>query len=244
MDAYTLDRYDPAGKDPLDSSWKSAVQGRGSQYASLLETVIKTGNRYEYPVDPLLFMALLKQESGFNPRTVSHVGAVGLAQIMPRTARNLGMSKIFEPDYYQEAGRLMQRERKLRRKAMTLIDTITGENMENTAKEALKLMQTSLECRKKRKALFARYKSDLLKEGIDDRLSPNKAIEYGYRYFAKMLNEQKGDVSLALASYNAGPHRVKHYGGIPPFEETVDYRNRVLRHYHGYILKLNQLRGS
>ncbi|NNU80768.1 lytic transglycosylase domain-containing protein [Halovulum dunhuangense] len=45
--------------------------------------------RHGIPVD--LFMALVTQESGWNPRAVSHKGAIGLAQLMPGTARILGV---------------------------------------------------------------------------------------------------------------------------------------------------------
>jgi len=54
-----------------------------------------------------------------------------------------------------------------------------------------------------------------------------------------MMDLQKGDISLALSSYNAGPGRVDQYGGIPPFSETVTFRNRVLRYYRDYIERLD-----
>jgi len=53
--------------------------------------------------------------------------------------------------------------------------------------------------------LFSEYKRDLLDEGSDDRLQASLAIEHGLKYFAGLMKAQKGDMSLALASYNAGP---------------------------------------
>jgi soluble lytic murein transglycosylase-like protein len=35
------------------------------------------------------------------------------------------------------------------------------------------------------------------------------------------MKNHSGDISLALASYNAGQHRVKEFGGLPPFRETI-----------------------
>ena len=86
--------------------------------------------------------------------------------------------------------------------------------------------------------LFRRYKSELLKKDWDDRLKPGKAIEYGYKYFSGLMKAQNGDISLALASYNAGQHRVKQYKGIPPYRETVKFRNIVLKYYREYRNKI------
>jgi soluble lytic murein transglycosylase-like protein len=43
------------------------------------------------------------------------------------------------------------------------------------------------------------------------------------RYMRELLNKNSGDVDLALASYNAGPSRVRRYGGVPPIPETQNY---------------------
>ncbi|ORE97051.1 transglycosylase, putative [Aurantimonas sp. 22II-16-19i] len=94
-----------------------------------------------------LFVALIDQESRFDPRAVSSKGAQGLGQLMPDTARLLGVSDPFNP----------------------------SENLDGAA-----------------------------------------------RYFTAQL-ARFGDVRLALAAYNAGPHRVEEYGGVPPFRETLAY---------------------
>jgi soluble lytic murein transglycosylase-like protein len=51
---------------------------------------------------------------------------------------------------------------------------------------------------------------------------------------------QKGDITLALASYNAGPHRVTEYNGVPPYTETVTFRNTVLKYYREYMDRVKQ----
>lgn len=49
-------------------------------------------------VDPRLLEALVSVESSFNPRAVSGAGALGLAQLMPGTARALGIQDPFDPE--------------------------------------------------------------------------------------------------------------------------------------------------
>jgi hypothetical protein len=60
----------------------------------------------ELGVDEELAYELVKRESNFNPRAVSHAGAVGLAQLMPDTARELGLneSNWFDPEQNVRAG--------------------------------------------------------------------------------------------------------------------------------------------
>ena len=49
----------------------------------------------KYGIDPALLAAVVKQESNFNPRAQSHVGAKGLTQLMDATARGLGVTDAF-----------------------------------------------------------------------------------------------------------------------------------------------------
>ena len=218
------------------SVWKHVLGKTGSRYISFLESILEKHKNSGYSFDPLLFMALIRQESNFDPRAVSCVGAVGLTQIMPETAKSLGVNKVFKPSYFEKAKSFLVCERRLRHRAMGLTRKITNENMLKLAKNARELMQKSLRCRQKQKELYAKYKWELLRKGTDGRLNPHKAIKYGFKYFSNMMKVQHGDISLALASYNAGPHRVKQYKGIPPFTETKNYVERVLSYYKEYQL--------
>jgi soluble lytic murein transglycosylase-like protein len=179
-------------------------------------------------------MALIKRESNFNHRAISSVGAVGLTQIMPGTGIDLGMKPIFRPSYFNQAVKLLSQERKAEREALSTLKTIDKENGIKVAQRARKLMKKSFSLGKKREQLFSRYKVELLRRGKDSRLDPEESIEHGFIYFLKQMKAQNGDISLALASYNAGPHRVKKYQGIPPFDETVHFRNAVLSYYQDF----------
>jgi membrane-bound lytic murein transglycosylase MltF len=228
----------------LDSGWKRSLGMGGSRYVAFVEPVFEEYERAGYSMDLFLFLALIRQESNFNPRDVSSVGAVGLTQIMPKTAKELGMQNVYMPPYFEKAGSLMERERKLRHRAKSFILKIDDQNKLELAGHARELMQQSITCRRERTKLFSQYKQEILKMGTDDRLDPHKAIKYGYKYFARMMTKQKGDISLALASYNAGPHRVKQYNGIPPYAETVNFRNKVLKYYREYLERIKKYRES
>jgi len=104
-------------------------------------------------IDPALLAGLVKTESNFNPNAQSGVGAKGLTQLMPATARGLG---------------------------------------------------------------------------VTDMSDPAQSLEGGAKFLASLLKQFKGDESLALAAYNAGPGAVQKYGGIPPYEETQRYVPKVL----------------
>lgn len=106
----------------------------------------------KFNVSPDLINAVIRVESSYNPEAVSHAGAMGLMQLMPKTALELGVEKPFDI---------------------------------------------------------------------------NENIEGGTKYLRKMIDRYKGDMDKSLAAYNAGPHNVDLYDGVPNFEETQNYVKKI-----------------
>jgi soluble lytic murein transglycosylase-like protein len=85
-----------------DTSARAEVQYR-QRDSSWLDPIIDKASR-RYGVDSGLIKAVIKAESNFNPQAVSHAGARGLMQLMPATARSLGVSDSFDPEQNVMAG--------------------------------------------------------------------------------------------------------------------------------------------
>ena len=107
-------------------------------------------------VDPRFIHAVIKQESKYDPHAVSPVGARGLMQMMPATAKRFGLK---DPD-----------------------DAAAN-------------------------------------------------VEAGTKYLKWLLKRFDGDVSLALAGYNAGEGSVDKYKGVPPYGETQNYVKKIVATY-------------
>lgn len=73
---------------------------------------------------------------------------------------------------------------------------------------------------------------------VEDSFHPEKNIEGGARYLSYLLKLYKGDLTLALAAYNAGEKAVAKYNyTVPPYRETQNYVKRVFSFYKSYSNK-------
>ena len=85
----------PAASVSKTSATNSISLGENPSRVQLLNMISKISKKYG--VDEKLVQAVIKQESGFNPKAVSHCGAQGLMQLMPATAKGLGVKDTLNP---------------------------------------------------------------------------------------------------------------------------------------------------
>jgi hypothetical protein len=74
--------------------------------------------------------------------------------------------------------------------------------------------------------------------GVRNAFHPQQNVEGGVSYLRMMLDRFSNNVALALAAYNAGPGAVESYGGVPPYPETQEYIERVLRYRQEYLRRV------
>lgn len=185
------------------------------------------------PVDPILVLALLYNESRFHPTVVSPAGAVGMAQFMPDTAEEYGLVPVARRDLwsrYLEVRNAWGRERRQRvddfchrfrvrsfaaedvieralqqRDLAVLAEYRTLAHEPNAADAARSAYAEAVAGDLSEHDFFAGGRETL--RGIDGRVG-YAAVRAAVRYVARQLAEHQGMVSTVAASYNAGPGAV------------------------------------
>lgn len=83
-------------------SWRYSEESQPLWQSKYNDIIVAAARKFD--VDAALVSAVIKAESDYNPRTVSHKGARGLMQLMPATAKRFGVSNSFDPEENIHAG--------------------------------------------------------------------------------------------------------------------------------------------
>ena len=150
--------------NPVHSGYEVHVREKGSfrlasvgGYYPYRDVVVEACSIYR--MDEALIRAVMEVESDYNRYAISSAGARGLMQLMPKTALQLGVRNIWDPQ---------------------------------------------------------------------------QNVQAGTAYLKRFIRRYSGNMELALAAYNAGPSAVQKYGQIPPFPQTKNYVQKVMRLYRDY----------
>ena len=89
----------PEAKEAINLKSKIDLKAQSANLDEIIETFSD-----KYGIDGDFIKAIIKQESGFNPKATSKKGAMGLMQLMPKTAQSLGVSDAYNPWENVEGG--------------------------------------------------------------------------------------------------------------------------------------------
>jgi len=184
--------------------------------------------------NPNLYLSIIDCESEFYRWAISRCGAACVSQLMPDAAKALKL-RAYKPGYYNTAWEWYRQARRYK--------SLAGSNFErNNFEKAKEYKLLYNKWNKKSNTLFDMYKKDLLNKvkgkneeeinRIDQRFILKKAIMAGMDHFADCLKKCNGDARVALGMYNSGFGAVLKYEGIPPYDETMVYVNKVIKKYY------------
>jgi len=91
--------YEPEKLEAINLKSKIDLKAQANDIDTIIDTFAD-----KYGVDSDLIKAIIKQESGFNPKATSKKGAMGLMQLMPKTAQSLGVNDAYNPWENVEGG--------------------------------------------------------------------------------------------------------------------------------------------
>ncbi len=102
---YSIVRLHLTGRSESGAAYDPRLLARASRFDPLIDRAAA-----QAAVAPALLRAVIVVESGFNAHAVSRKGAIGLMQLMPRTARRYGVTDPFDPRQNVHAGALYLRD--------------------------------------------------------------------------------------------------------------------------------------
>jgi len=73
---------------------------------------------------------------------------------------------------------------------------------------------------------------------VGNSFNPHENVDGGVKYLRYLMDRYEGNLPLALAAYNSGETAVKKWGTIPPYPETQNYVQRIMKIYNGNELAI------
>jgi hypothetical protein len=207
------------------------------QHIAAMVTAVHTGvetHLPKQPVDPVLVVAILYNESRFSPVVISPTGALGMAQFMPNTAIEYDLNPIAQLDLWQRyrdvkaterARRARHRKKFLKRFGIDDFSTtaVIQHALKTDKLDALAAYQELVNAEKPELDSLNDYIGAVREElaqldffvdgeetvGKIDARTRYAAATAAVDYIARRLAENSGMISSAVAAYNAGPAAVR-----------------------------------